>query len=186
MTKQNPTPPSFTLHQQLPRCPSSPMAMLPPGSPGLVLHGEKPQAQPPGPGTGWQRLLWAGAQPRRRRKRAKVLWCSQRHLAVPPLRQHIPPWGRTCQGRDCQSCPFVWDNKALSCAASHKKEGRKSRVKTELYFCSSRAGRAPLRCQSPGGCCGLWRQQEEEEEDEGSCVCPAHGSAGLALAQRTP
>lgn len=59
-------------------------------------------------------------------------------------------------------------------------------MKIELHFCSSRVGRAPFKCWSPGGCCGPWRQKEEdEEEEEGSRVCPAYSSAGLALAQRT-
>lgn len=61
-------------------------------------------------------------------------------------------------------------------------------MKIELCLCSSRVGRAPFRCRSPGECCGLWRQEEEEEEEEGeaaSRVCPAYSSSGLALAQRT-
>lgn len=89
VTKQNLARPSFTLDQQG----SLAAPWVSPGQavPGWLCRGSSHRRSLPGQGTGWQRLLWAGAQTQPCRKRAKVLWCSQRgHVAVPPHRQRIP------------------------------------------------------------------------------------------------
>lgn len=170
MTKQNPAPPSFTPDQQGGLAapwglPTHSHPRVSPGRtvPGWFCRGSSLSHSLPGQGTGWQRLLWAGAEPQRCRKKAKVLWCSGRHVAVPPHRQRPQPR----QGLPDLSLHPGTAKPPSSCATSHKKEERKNGGEIELYFCSSRAGRAPLRCRSPGdvlGCGGSRRRRRRKRQ----------------------